>query len=250
LVLDKAFDFGLDVRFGYAFTDGDDVSPMTSFTAGSSWENLATNSPLRPAAGNSNYITPHRLTLRLAFARDFFGDNTTRITLMGYSSEGQPASLTMFSDGLEGDAADRHLLYVPTGASDPAVNFDAAFPVQEFMDYAAANGIAPGTFASRNSVNAKWSTRFDLRIDQEIPLFVDDLKARGFLKIYNVGNMLNSDWGRQYDAPFASMRIVDGNYDDAADLYNYDEFSARDASDLQTFDSLWEVRAGLEINFR
>jgi Carboxypeptidase regulatory-like domain len=251
LVLDKAFDFGLDARFGYAFTDGEDVSPMTSFTAGSSWENLATNDPLNPVAGNSNYITPHRFTLRLAYAHDFFGDNTTRITLMAYSSEGQPASLTMFSDGLEGnDRLNRTLLYVPTGASDPAINFDPAFPVQELLDYAAANGIAPGTFAERNSVNAKWSSRVDLRIDQEIPLFVDDLKARGFLKIYNLGNMLNSDWGRQVDAPFSSMRIVDGDYDAVADVYNYDSFSARDPSDLQTFSSLWEVRMGLEVNFR
>ena len=250
LTLDKAFDWGLDVRFGYAFTEGEDVSPMTSFTAGSSWENLATNDPLNPTRGNSNYVTPHRLTLRLGFAREFFGDNTTRITLMAYRKEGQPASLTMFSDGLEGDANNRHLLYVPTGAGDPAVNFGANFPQQEFFDFAAANGLAGGTFAERNGVNATWSSRVDLRVDQEIPLFVDDLKARGFVKIYNLGNMLNSDWGRQYDAPFSSVRVVDGFYDPGADVYNYNSFSAADPSDLQTFPSLWEVRAGIEINFR
>ncbi len=249
--LDKSWDFGLDARFGYAYTDAEDVSPMTSFTAGSSWENLATNDPLNPIRGNSNYVTPHRLTLRLAYAYDFFGDNTTRATLMAYRTEGQPASLTMFDLGLEGDPNSRHLLYVPTGAGDPAIVFGPNFPQQEFFDYAAAQGVAPGTFAERNGVNATWSTRVDLRIDQEIPLFVDNLKALGFVKIYNLGNMLNDDWGRQYDAPFSSMRIVDGDYGITnADQYTYDSFSNRDASDLQTFSSLWEVRMGLEINFR
>ena len=250
LTLDKAWDFGLDLRFGYAFTEGEDVSPMTSFTAGSSWENLATNSPLNPVRGNSNYITPHRLTLRLAYAHDFFGDNTTRITLMAYRKEGQPASLTMFSDGLEGDPSNRHLLYVPTGAGDPAIVFGPNFPQQEFFDYVAANGLAGGAFAERNGVNATWSTRIDLRIDQEFPLFVEDLKGRAFLKIYNLGNMLDSSSGRQYDAPFSSIRVVDGFYDDVNDVYNYDSFSAGDPSDLQTFSSLWEVRVGIEINFR
>jgi hypothetical protein len=248
--LDKAFDWGLDLRFGYAWTDAEDVSPMTSFTAGSSWENLATNDPLNPTRGNSNYVTPQRFTLRASFAREFFGDNTTRITLMAYHSEGQPASYTMFSDGLEGDPNGRHLLYVPTGASDPAVNFGANFPQQEFFNYAAGNGLAAGQFVERNSANAGWTTRIDLRVDQEFPLFVDGLKGRGFLKIYNLGNMLNSSWGRVVDAPFSSMRIVDGSYDDVNDVYNYDSFSARDPSDLQTFSSLWELRAGIEINFR
>ena len=223
---------------------------MTSFTAGSSWENLATNSPLNPTRGNSNYITPQRLTLRLGFDRDFFGDNTTRITLMAYRKEGQPASLTMFGNGLEGDPNGRHLLYVPTGASDPAVVFGPNFAQQEFFDYAAANGVAPGNFAERNSVNATWSTRLDLRIDQEFPLFVENLKGRAFVKIYNLGNMIDDDWGRQYDAPFSSLTVVQGDYDATNDVYNYSEFEAGEVSDLQTFSSLWEVRAGIEINFR
>ena len=78
-------------------------------------------------------------------------------------------------------------------------------------------------FAPRNGVNSTWSTRIDLRIDQEIPLFVDDLKARGFIKFYNIGNMLDSSSGRQYDAPFASLRTVEGNYDAANDTGEHEQ---------------------------
>ena len=104
------------------------------------------------------------------------------------------------------------------------------------------------------SANADWSTRVDLRIDQEFPLFVENLKGRVFMKIYNLGNLLNDDWGRQYDAPFASIRVVDGDYDPSGNggvgVFNYDEFNPGDPTDLQTFRSLWEIRMGIEINFR
>jgi len=255
LTLDKAFDWGLDVRFGYAYTSAEDVSPMTSFTAGSSFGNLATNDPNNPTAGNSNYVTPHRLTLRLAYAREFFGDNTTRITLLAYRKEGQPSTFTMSSDGLQGDSRGaRHLLYIPTGPGDTAVNFGPNFDQAAFFAFASQYGYAPGSFVERNGENADWSTRIDLRLDQEIPLFVDNLKGRVFLKVYNLGNLLNDDWGRQYDSPFSSIRVIDGNYDASANggvgVYNYDTFNPGDPTDLQSFRSLWEVRAGIEINFR
>ena len=92
------------------------------------------------------------------------------------------------------------------------------------------------------------------RVDQEFPLFVENLKGRVFMKIYNLGNLLNDDWGRQYDAPFASIRVVDGDYDPSGNsgvgVFNYEEFNPGDPTDLQTFRSLWEIRMGIEINFR
>ena len=89
----------------------------------------------------------------------------------------------------------------------------------------------------------------DLRIDQEIPLFVTDLKARGFLKIYNFTNMLNDDWGRQNDAVFAPIPIV-GVQLDPSGAYEYTSFSPDSISSAQRQQSVWEVRLGLEVNFR
>ena len=173
---------------------------------------------------------------------------------MWFTKEGQPSTFTMFSDGLEGDPGNRHLLYVPTGASDPAVNFGPNFNQDQFFAYAASAGLSQGGFVSRNSINADWSTRVDLRLDQEFPLYIDNLKGMVFFKIYNLGNLLNDDWGRQYDAPFASLRVVDGSYDAAGNggvgVYNYDVFEPASPTDLQTFRSLWEIRMGVEINFR
>jgi hypothetical protein len=250
MTIDKRFDWGLDLLFGYAYTEAEDVNPMTSFVAESGWTNVATNDVNFPSRGISDYVVPHRFTLRASFAREFFGDNSTRFTAVMYSKEGQPGSYVFDANGgLEGNSRNaRSLLYIPDGAGDPNVVFDPGFDQAAFFDWVNARGLGTG-FIPRNNDNAKWSTRLDFRVDQELPLFFDDLKARAYLKIYNFGNMLNKDWGRQYDARFSPVTVVNGGIDDQG-RYEFNQFFGGDITDLQEFSSLWELRMGIEINFR
>ncbi|MGB5411457.1 MAG: carboxypeptidase regulatory-like domain-containing protein [Woeseiaceae bacterium] len=250
MTIDKRFDWGLDLLFGYAYTEAEDVNPMTSFVAESGWTNVATNDVNFPSRGISDYVVPHRFTLRASFAREFFGDNSTRFTAVMYTKQGQPGSYVFDANGgLEGNNRNaRSLLYIPDGAGDPNVVFDPGFDQAAFFEWANARGLGSG-FIPRNNQNAKWSTRLDFRVDQEVPLFFDDLKARAYLKIYNFGNMLNKDWGRQYDARFSPVTVVNGGID-AQGRYEFDQFFGGDITDLQEFSSLWELRMGIEINFR
>ncbi|MCH8059664.1 MAG: carboxypeptidase regulatory-like domain-containing protein [Proteobacteria bacterium] len=250
----KSFDWGLDLLLGYAYTDAEDASPMTSFTAGTSFSNLATNYINDPRAALSNYNVRNRVTLRASFAREFWGDNTTRFTLMGFYSEGQPSTYTLDSEDVLSEGRNRQsLLYVPDGPSDPNVvydpNFDAALQA-EFFAWIDRRNLKGGTFVPRNSITTHSSWRLDLRIDQEIPLGMEGLKARAFLKIYNFSNMLNSSWGRQYDAQFFSRDVVDVDGLTPTGQYIYEDFDPRNVSNLLTFSSLWEMRLGIDINFR
>ena len=88
LMLSKSFDWGLDLSMGYAHTRAKDVSPMTSFTAGSSFTNVALLDINNPFAGISNYVVPHRFTFRANYGIALFGDNMTRVTLRGVHQEG------------------------------------------------------------------------------------------------------------------------------------------------------------------
>ena len=96
------------------------------------------------------------------------------------------------------------------------------FDQQAFFEWAAANGLGPG-FTERNGYNTGWSSRFDLRISQEIPLPAD-LVGRVYFKVYNLGNMLNSDWGEIVDAQFFTPEIVDASVD-AQGRFVFEEFS-------------------------
>jgi uncharacterized glyoxalase superfamily protein PhnB len=254
VVMNKNFDWGMDLMLGYSWTDAKDMSSMTSFTGSSSYSNVATNNINDPRAATSNYSQKHRVTMRAAFAREFWGDNTTRFTLMGYYGSGQFGTFTMSSDDvLQDEFSSRHLLYVPDGPNDPNVTYTANFDVVGFLDWTQSKGLKGGSFVGRNSQGTKDSSRFDLRVDQEIPLFVDGLKARAYLKIYNFTNMLNDDWGRQHDARFDSSSVVTVTGVDAQGRYVYDSFrssGSKSVTQRQDLSSVWEMRLGLDINFR
>lgn len=250
IFLSRNFDFGLDAQLGYAWTHAEDISPMTSFTAGSSYENVATNNINYPGPKRSNYNRRNRVTLRLDYGAEWWADNLTRFTLIGYYQEGQPNTYTLDStDVLQVDQSRRHLLYVPDGANDPNVIFGDNFPVQEFLDWAKRKDLRGGQFVGRNSISSKASSRLDLRIDQEIPLGMPELKGRIYMKIYNFTNLLNDDWGWQYDSEFSSRDVVDVSGLGPNGEYIYEDFSERSTTVRDTFRSLWEIRFGLDIRF-
>lgn len=249
IVLKKDFDFGLDVSFGYAYTDATDVSPMTSYVASSNFNNLATTDIGNPSAATSNYVTPHRFTMRASYGHAFFGDLESRFTIYGSSAQGQPGTYTMNGTGLEDYGANRrHLLYVPTDVNDPNVVFDPGFETLAFFAFIEGEGLSPG-FQERNAHHAKYSTRFDVRIDQELPTFVEGTRARAFMKIYNIGNLISDSLGEIWDAQFYSVDIVDDSYVNAAGQFVYVSFSDGNINDFRQENSLWEIRLGIDISF-
>jgi hypothetical protein len=246
VVLSKFFENGLDLSLGYAYSDAEDIVPMTSAVAGSNWDNLATSDPNNPLPATTNYLVPQRLTLRASYGTEFWSDLETRVTLFGYSAEGQPQSYVMGSDDLEGDGFfGRHLLYVPD-AGDPNVVYGPGFDQNAFSRFVAEEGLEPG-FQARNAQHAKWSTRFDLRIDQELPFFGDS-KARMFIKVYNLGNMLNDKWGLVNDAQFFSVQVVNSSLNNQGQ-YVFERFNDRTIEDLLENRSLYEIVLGIDFSF-
>ncbi len=249
LVAKQRTDWGLDWLFGYAYTDQTDVSPMTSFVAGSNFDNLATTTLLDPLPATSNYVSPHRFTARLSYGREFIPGHETRITALFFRKKGQPQSFVMSSQPLEGDQRfGRHQLYIPT-LNDPNVVLGPDFDAAAWSNFIRDNGYAnfQGGFLPRNESHANWSSRMDLRIDQEIPFFFGS-RARAYLKVYNMLNLLNDEWGVQYDAEFFSQEVVDMSLD-AQNRFVFNEFDGDTINDLRENASLYEIRLGLQIEF-
>ena len=249
LVAKQRFDWGLDWLFGYAFTDQTDVNPMTSSSAAPNFGNLATTTLLDQLPATSNYVSPHRFTARISYGREFIPGHETRITAMLFRKQGQPQSFVMSSQPLEGDQRfGRHLLYIPT-LNDPNVVLGPDFDVDAWGEFIRVNGYAQfqGGFLPRNQSHARWSSRMDLRIDQEIPFFFGS-RARAYLKVYNLLNLLNDEWGVQYDAEFFSQEVVNMSLD-AQNRYVFNSFTNDTIDDLRENATLYEVRMGLQIEF-
>ncbi len=121
-----------------------------------------------------------------------------------------------------------------------------SFDQAAFFSWVNREGLSPG-FQERNAKNAAWSTRFDIRISQEISLPAD-LRGRIYFKVYNFGNMLNDDWGKITDAEFFSPEIVSTDVNGAGQFV-FTDFNDRSIERTIINRSLWEARVGFDIKF-
>ena len=210
LSLSKAYDFGLNWAVAYAYTDAEDVSPMTSSVAFSNYTNIAVSDPENPGTATSNYEIPHRFTLRIGYRHDFFGDYATRISLFGSLNQGRPYSYVFDGDPGFGSSVgfiDHNLLYIPF-ENDPNVIYAEGFDRAAFDALINSEGLDRGRILERNSVSSDWWNKFDLKISQEIPGFLDGQKGSAFLVVENLGNLINDDWGVLYETSFPRAQPV------------------------------------------
>ncbi len=172
----KAYDNGMDWTFGYAYTDSQDVSPMTSSVAFSNYQNRAFFDPQETVLSRSNYSIDHRVTATFNWEGTFWGDYPTRLTVYGHYNQGQPYSITF----------------------NGTINPYGFTPWLDFND----NVLRPS--AERNSQDGSWWGKVDVRVSQQLPGFMEGHSASAFLVIDNFTNFLNEDWGvlRQADFPF------------------------------------------------
>ena len=125
--------------------------------------------------------------------------------------------------------------------------YDPGSNLAEFNDFVQKEGLGSG-FRARNAQHTDWSNRVDLRISQEIPFFGDS-KGRLYFKIYNLGNMLNEDWGKVTDAQFFSPQVLDASVDPVTGQFIIEEYHDRSIERVYAQRSLWEARLGFDIKF-
>jgi hypothetical protein len=254
LSLSKAYDWGLDWTFAYAYTESTEVSPMTSSVAFSNYVNISVSDPNDPGVADSNYNIPNRFTLRANFRRAFFGDHMTKFTLYGRVNEGRPYSPVFVDGGFTfGDTLDdRHLLYIPSGPDDPNVVFDPGFDQAAFFDYLEQSGLNDyaGKIAPRNSLNSAWWQKYDIKVEQELPGFMPEHNFAAFFIIENVGNLLNDDWGVLREQGFPrNLQLVEFDIDPVTNQYLYNAFRTPAPQGRVADASLWEVRFGVSYDF-
>jgi hypothetical protein len=260
--LSKEYDNGLNVTASYAFTEAEDVNPMTSSVSGSNYGNIAVSNPNDPGLATSDYEIRHRFTLNLAYTTELFEGYETRFNLFGSANEGRPYSYSFSNDGLFGDSSffsnGRQLIYIPE-ANDPTVvygsitNRDGSvtpFDLTGFNQWITSQGLDEyrGSIMPRNSQRADWWIKFDLKIEQEFPGFMEGHNGSAFFVIENVGNMLNDDWGILRQGSFVSEAVVTASINDAGQ-YSYDGFIPPSVQTIQQDASTWEMRVGFNYKF-
>ncbi len=125
----------------------------------------------------------------------------------------------------------------------------SAAEITEFNEFIASQGLKRGEIAGRNAQNADWFVKFNFKLTQEIPGFMDGHKGEAFFVIDNLTNMLNDDWGVLKKGPFVGSRMIETDID-AQGRYIYSDFNPNNANTtVQRDASLWEMRVGVRYTF-
>lgn len=168
----KDWDNGFDVSIGYAYSDAEDVQPMTSSVAFSNYQNRAFFDPQEDILSRSNYNIEHRFTFMANWRKEIWARSLLTVSLYGAANSGRPYSYTIDGNGI--------------------YNFTP------FVD--GENVMMPGD--ARNGEDGSAWRKLDLRVNLDLPGFREDDRASVFLVIDNLSNLLNDDWGVLYQHNF------------------------------------------------
>ena len=255
LSLNKPSATGLGWGVAYTRTSATEVSPLTSSTSNSTWNNRAVFHPNEEVASTSNYVIRDRFTANANWSQAFVGDYKTSVGVFYEGRKGRPYSWTYIND-LNGDGiSGNDLMYIPSAPGSGEVVFKGgAAEEARFWDVVNANAGLSGSkggVTSRNNSSAPWVNQVDLRLSQELPGFTKNHKAVFTVDFLNFGNLLNKKWGRIDEIDFPSRRsFVNYLGVDASGKYIYgmgpdsDYITKNNANESQ-----WQVQFTLRYQF-
>jgi hypothetical protein len=236
-----------------------EVSPATSSTAFSNYQNRAVFNPNEDVASISNTNIRDNIVLTLSREFEFFKKAPTTVTFAYIARSGRPYSWVFYGDANGDGFGFNDLLYVPTGPDDSRVEWastaerDAFFAFVESSTLKDYKGGNPG----RNSEKSPWLQTVDMKVTQEIPLF-RSVRAQLFANVINLANLFDQDWGIQEEVPFSFRRAVAGatfrpasNNGAGAWAYTFNgtTLNGVPVTADDTPISRWQVQLGMKILF-
>lgn len=218
--LKKSFNFGLSAMAAYTNGRATSVNDGTSSTALSNWEFVQTaTNPNNPNLTTSSFQVKHRIVGSLDYKFNY-GKNKasgTGISIFYAGRSGTPFTY-LYNGDLNGDGAiGNDLIYVPKFASEiKLVASGAVSPAQQWLDLDNFIENDPylstrrQQYAERNGAVTPWEHQFDVRVTQDFGAMVKGTKNRIQLTfdVFNVGNLLNKDWGRQYFVTNQALSLI------------------------------------------
>lgn len=259
-------DGGVNLSFGYAYTDATIGNPATSATATSNFEEVSVSVLNRPPLAPSPLFNEHNVTLAARFEQEFLPELTTAISLFYNGRSGRRFSFN-FDDGGndfgDSDNEDRNLLFIPE-LGDPNVIFSSPTVEAQFNQFVAEQGLEEfrGSILPRNAFQDPFFNDLDIRFEQELPTFLNrflpDARALVFADVENFLNLINDD--RNLFQQFSRGDVAEGvpvidvtdNGDGTFTYFNFDDDLLLE-NDGGLFEviapSVWSVQFGVRFEF-
>ncbi len=226
--LNKRFDFGLTTSLAYTFGHAMSIFDGTSSQNSSQWNYLVSSPIPRNEAqlGYSSFDLGSRIVGTITYEQEWLKRLKTTVSLFYNGQSGRRFSY-IYNDNngaLTNEAyGGPSLIYIPKSQDDINLGsgttiYDKSSPEFQAMWYALNAYISQddylksrrGQYAERNASRLPWENIFDLKILQDI--WVDVANHKQTLQlgidIFNVGNLLNKNWGRSYYASNSNISLI------------------------------------------
>ena len=280
VALSRQFGDATTASIAYTYGDAYSVNDATSDQIHSVWrfnENVNGLNDLEMA--RSDFSIGSRLVAQVDHREEFLEHLATSVSAVFTVESGRPFSWIIgnnFTFTGEGSGTSP-LAYIPESANDilisDIVDGSGAVVVSAAEQRAALESFISGNdylssrrgqYAERNGDRAPTEYVLDVRLAQELFTNIGGrLNTVEFtLDIFNFTNLLNSDWGRRYNAGFRTVDLLrfEGYMDPANDDFrpvytfrfedeNMDEYWDDRVLDFGTYGSRWRMQVGLRYSF-
>ncbi len=254
----------LFAQVGYNYNIAKDVNSGASSTALSNWEFVqVVGNPNNPGLTTSNYQMKHRFTGVLSFIFNYAKQHKTTLSFFYSGTSGTPFTYLVNGDLNSDGRFGNDLLYVPGDLAEikfvdrisgSTVLATAAQQAADFMNFVNTDPYLrtrKGKYAERNGATTPWEHVVDMRLAQDFTMDIKGNKHNFQLTfdIFNLTNLLNRFWGRQYFVSNQAYTILStvnrtsGQF--AGKGYNFTPGSPYTMS----FGSRWQGQVGIRYTF-
>lgn len=223
--LRKDFDFGLKTSLAYTYGRAEAIFDGTSSQNTSQWNYLQVGPYSRnnPELTTSDFDLGHKIIGSVSYEKEFFNHLKTTIALYYHGQSGRPFSyIYNLGDDRYGNFTGESyknpaLIYIPRDASEINLVDDgdrtAAQQWEELNAFIESDDYLKdrrGKYAERNGSRLPFVNKFDLHFSQEIFSKIGGRKnsLELTIDIFNVGNMLNKNWGVEYYVSHGNFQLI------------------------------------------
>ncbi|HUP11843.1 MAG TPA: hypothetical protein VM187_06520, partial [Niastella sp.] len=227
--IDKAFRQGWAFNANYTYGNSVVKNEATSSVNSSNWNNMeAVNARNYIGLTNSDFDLGHRIYTYVSKKFSYANKKlATTITLDYTGQSGSPFSYTMTGNILGDGITFNDMMYIPTaeeigqmafanntvGSGASAITYTAAQQRAYFEEHIVKDrylGNHRGQFAERNGARLPFVHLFTMKAQQDFNLKfgANTYQIQVIYDVFNVANLVNKDWGKQYFANFDQVQIL------------------------------------------
>lgn len=257
-MLNKHFNFGLDLMASYTFGHSYSVNDGSSSVALSNWQNYVSLNASEPTLSYSVFDRPHKVMGMISYTSPKYARILKTTVTLSYTGQSgaRYSYIAKETADFNGDEYTKKgvLLYVPTQEELTQMNWATPQDALNYENFIRGDKYLSsrrGNFAERFGALYQFENHFDLHVAQDF--YYDNKhnrKVSVFVDFLNIGNLFNRSWGLYYSNSWTRqvLEITDITKDAQGNATPTYKFNAYDIT-YSDFSSRWRCQLGLRLTF-